>query len=424
MTRWSRRRTSRSKRKRLNRGRLLRFDVLESRRLLCSSPFGCSLERWDPDDGFDDEKFDEDDFEYGESEHDRFEIEDHDDAEEWFEASSAIVFAMFGGADSDSGEPEDDGEDFVAADLQVEQPAAPTSTAASEELRLGDLLVHPSESSRTDDATDDRDDDEVRQSEPSSAKVSVEEDREDSESSDGAGSDGAGSDGAVSQSLRQEASADVDTEFEQQDRIRAETPEDPADRVAPDAASNADQRDDLAFNGNVPLEESSAEPDRSTSRLANEDGEPPSLAIKDTEQGPQRAFQSVTPGEWRNIGTERGEPAATHDAMGAAVESALTANNAWRLFDALTPDLSTLETALLHLLHRDDETADGADAWFLTSPVVRWALAATIGLLAAETIRRRVKHAHSSREVPAYSQEDVSLRHFPELLGLPPDAAR
>jgi hypothetical protein len=101
-----------------------------------------------------------------------------------------------------------------------------------------------------------------------------------------------------------------------------------------------------------------------------------------------------------------------------ASESYSTAN--WRLRDALSQDLTAFETALQDLLADSGEMGRDMADWFMRPDVIHWTLAATIALLAAEIVRRKAQRSRFDEQPPPSDGADVSLRLFPELLGLPP----
>ena len=101
-----------------------------------------------------------------------------------------------------------------------------------------------------------------------------------------------------------------------------------------------------------------------------------------------------------------------------APESYGTGN--WRLRDALSQDLAALETALQDLLADSGEIGRDVADWVLRPDVIHWTLAATIALVAAEIIRRKAQRSRLNEQQPPSDGADVSLRLFPELLGLPP----
>jgi hypothetical protein len=104
----------------------------------------------------------------------------------------------------------------------------------------------------------------------------------------------------------------------------------------------------------------------------------------------------------------------------AALASASPDTAVGRLRDALSQDLAALEAALQDLLADRAELGRNLTDWFMGRDVFRWTVAATIALVAAEIVRRKAQRAHADAADPAGDSEDVSVRLFPELLGLPP----
>jgi hypothetical protein len=108
------------------------------------------------------------------------------------------------------------------------------------------------------------------------------------------------------------------------------------------------------------------------------------------------------------------------DRVFAALASASPDTAVGRLRDALSQDLAALEAALQDLLADRAELGRNLTDWFMGRDVFRWTVAATIALVAAEIVRRKAQRAHADAADPAGDSEDVSVRLFPELLGLPP----
>ena len=92
----------------------------------------------------------------------------------------------------------------------------------------------------------------------------------------------------------------------------------------------------------------------------------------------------------------------------------------WRLRDVLPQDLAALERALQNLLADGREMGRNLTDWFMRPEVLRWIAVISVALIAAETARRQAQRSQSNDDPPADEGQDVSLRLFPELFGLPP----
>ncbi len=111
---------------------------------------------------------------------------------------------------------------------------------------------------------------------------------------------------------------------------------------------------------------------------------------------------------------------AAHDQVFASSVDESRSVTRWPLRAALSPDFAALELTLQHLLANGREIGEDVTDWFTRADVSHWTLTATIALIAAEIVRRRAQRSRSNESDPAYDGADVSLRLFPELLGVPP----
>jgi len=133
------------------------------------------------------------------------------------------------------------------------------------------------------------------------------------------------------------------------------------------------------------------------------------------------------PAESRQRDTTRATQLPTHarhtarDQVFASSGDESQSATRWPLRAALSPDLAALERALRHLLADCGQIGSDVADWFTRPDISHWTLAATIALIAAEIVRQRAQRPRPNEYDPAYDGAEVSLRLFPELLGVPID---
>jgi hypothetical protein len=161
-------------------------------------------------------------------------------------------------------------------------------------------------------------------------------------------------------------------------------------------------------------------PSRTKAGGSSQTLEMPSLTLDGPQRQPLRAAESLSRHTLRHVETPPGSHQDEHARIFEALAPESHGTGNWRIRDALTQDLVGLETALQDLLADSGEVGRDMADWFLRPDVIHWTLAATIALVAAEIVRRKVQRSRSSEQQPPSDGADVSLRLFPELLGVPP----
>lgn len=403
------------------------MDELENRRLLCCTLLGGSLER----------SFQHDDFET----EDRFETEEGDDL------PRTATWGRVAIVDSHDAEGEDDGwED----ETEFGTYAIPTTPVKSNQLPvdtviafgvgnafwLGRVVVLDASGTRDDDSAENATpainiartangsdktiaasptrttNDGLDEGESSAPQTDVRTDREPLQPS--------GVDGTVtSQSPAPTGLADLVAATANPMKETAGTNLDPSGAVSPPALpTRSTQGEGTRVSGDG--DTSWLEPVRTTAGGSSDTLELSSLRLDGPTQDPLTAAGSTPRHTLRH-----GEPPGGyhHDPHPWAL-SALAPDSQdvgdWRLRDALSQDLAALETALQDLLADSGEMGKDMADWLMRPDVIPWTLAATIALVAAEIVRRKTQRPRSNGLPPPPDAADVSLRLFPELLGLPP----
>ena len=196
---------------------------------------------------------------------------------------------------------------------------------------------------------------------------------------------------------------------------------DQKDAVSPTALSTRITQGDGTL-ASADEETQSQTPSRTKAGSSSETLEMSSRRVDGPQRHPLTAAASVSRHTLRHAETPPSSYQDQHARIFAALAPESSGTDNWRLRDALSQDLAALETALQDLLADSGEMGRDMADWFMRPDVIHWTLAATIALVAAEIVRRKVQRSRSNEQPPPSDGADVSLRLFPELLGLPPGA--
>jgi hypothetical protein len=191
------------------------------------------------------------------------------------------------------------------------------------------------------------------------------------------------------------------------------------DAVSPTALSTRTTQDDGTLAS--PDEETQSQTaSRTKAGSSSERLEMSSRRVDGPQRHPLIAEASVSRHTLRHAESPPSSYQGQHARIFAALAPESSGTHNGRLRDALSQDLAALETALQDLLADSGEMGKDMAEWLTRPDVIPWTLAATIALVAAEIVRRKTQRSRSNGLPPPPDAADVSLRLFPELLGLPP----
>jgi hypothetical protein len=405
MLRWWNWGSRRSRRQKSVRTRILRIDKLENRRLLYSPLLGGSVERSHQHDESESE--------------DRFEIDDDERAT--ILGTAAVVESHDAEGEGDGWESQADGWEgeadsriyvILAAPVGSKQvpagsPESPTAQKqVSPDTSLPTTATVPTASEIGKSAGSGKD---LAEAESSASEADIQTDRDALQSSDG-------NQPAARPSTGQTEIAILDAATAIPIEEKADANPDPKVAGSPTGLSAPMTAGDgrIALGGEERQSQAANRAKASGSRAALEMPSPPL-------DGPQRhaltATERLSHHPLRPMKIPPNASPEGHAQIFAAMAAESSGTGNWRLREALSQDLAALETALHDLLADSGEMGRDMAGWLLRADVIHWTLAATIALLAAETVRRKTQRPRSIEHQPPHGGVDISLHLFPELLG-------